>query len=258
MTPFKIHPLLEDESVCHGFFGRQGGVSEGLYASLNTGLGSDDDPNNVLENRRRVAACLGTSEPQLQSLHQIHSRDVIILEAATQQRHKADGLVTKTPGIALSALSADCGPLLFHDPKAGIIGTCHAGWRGAVAGITDSTIDAMESIGADRGNIQAVLGPCISQTHYEVGEDFRDNIISADERFDRFFRIGPPKDETERKPHFDLKGFILNKLTTAGVTRIDMMTDCTYGRPTEYFSYRFNTHHGVRDYGRNISAIMLC
>jgi len=192
MTPFQTHPLLTHETVAHGFFGREGGVSKGLYGTLNTGYGSDDNPENVKENRRRIAASLGASEPQLQSLHQIHSRDVVIIDSPSLERPKADGLVTKTPGLAISALSA-----------------------------------------------------------------FRNTLISKDERFDRFFRLGPEKENGPRQPHFDLKGFILAKLKAAGLTRIDMLADCTYGQPEAYFSYRFNTHQGERDYGRNISAIML-
>lgn len=257
MIPFKTHQLLDSDIISHGFFGRQGGVSKGQYASLNAGHGSRDITANVVENRRRIAAALGTSTTQLQSLHQIHSRDVVIIDAPTSERAKADGLVTTTPGLAISAMSADCGPVLLADINAGVIGACHAGWRGAVAGITDATIEAMESLGASRSTITAVLGPCISQAHYEVGHDFRDDIIAMDDSFDRFFRAGPTQPDGSSKPHFDLKGFILGKLRAAGVTRIDMLADCTYGQPEDYFSYRYNCHNGVSDYGRNISAIML-
>ena len=259
MVPFKTHPLLDHPDISHGFFGRKGGVSKGQFNSLNTGQGSDDAPENVFENRRRVAQTLGARETGLISNHQIHSSDVIIIEQARRDgtRAKADGLVTKTKGIALSALGADCGPVLFHDPEAGIIGACHAGWGGALKGITTSTIRAMESLGSNRGDIRAVLGPCISQDNYEVGHDFRDTFAAENESFDRFFKLGPQKQDGERKPHFDLKRFILARLRDEGVTRIDALSDCTYGQPEEYFSYRYNTHQGVMHYGRNISAIML-
>lgn len=253
MTPFKTHDLLTSPGVSHGFFSRKGGVSSAPYDSLNLGQGSNDIPENVLENRRRVAGALGAEEGHLLSLWQCHSRDVLIVDAPLGElRPKADGLVTKTPGLALSALAADCGPVLLSDPEAGVIGACHAGWRGALSGITDVTIDAMESIGANRSNIRAVLGPCISQPAYEVGPEFRDTFVAEDEVYDRFFKQGK-----NGRPHFDLKRFILMRLRRAGLTHIDALTDCTYGQPEDYFSYRNNCHNDISDYGRNISAIML-
>ena len=253
IPPYKTHKLLEHDGITHGFFGRQGGVSKGQYESLNIGHGSNDDTMTITENRARVATALGTTETQLISLSQIHSTEVIILDAPFKgETPKADGLVTKTPGIAISALAADCGPVLFCDPQAAIIGACHAGWRGALAGVTTQTIAAMESLGASRGNIQAVLGPCISQDNYEVGHDYRDTFVAENESYDRFFCLGP-----NRKPHFDLKRFILAKIRKAGVTQIDSLPDCTYAQPKEYFSYRYNTHQGLEGYGRNISVIML-
>ncbi len=258
MIPFKTHDLLRHPGISHGFFGRQGGVSKGQFASLNTGQGSEDGPENVFENRRRVAEALGTSEPNLISNYQIHSAEVVIIDQPWEfDRPKADGMVTKTPGIALSALGADCGPVLFHDPEEQVIAACHAGWGGALKGITTSTIRAMESLGSTRDNIRAVLGPCISQPNYEVGHDFRDSFVAENESNDRFFELGPEKDNGERKPHFDLKRFILARLWDEGVTRIDCLPDCTYGAPDAYFSYRYNTHQGISGYGRNISAIML-
>lgn len=250
---FKTHDLLTSPGVSHGFFSRKGGVSDGTYASLNVGRGSGDDPANVAENRERVAQAIGTNADHLLGLWQCHSRDVLILDAPLgDTRPKADGLVTKTRGLALSALAADCGPLLFSDPKAEVIGACHAGWRGALSGITDATIDAMESLGAKRERIRAVLGPCISQDNYEVGSEFRDTFVAEDETYDRFFKLG-----AGGKPNFDLKRFILMRLRRAGLSYIDALPDCTYGLPEDYFSYRYNTHNGVSDYGRNISAIML-
>lgn len=239
--------------VSHGFFSRHGGVSEGTYASLNVGRGSNDDPANVIENRELVAKALGSDGDHLLGLWQCHSRDVLIVDAPLgDARPKADGLVTKTRGLAISALAADCGPVLFSDPKAEVIGACHAGWRGAFSGVTDATIDAMESLGAKRERIRAVLGPCISQDNYEVGSEFRDTFVAEDETFDRFFKLG-----SGGKPNFDLKRFILMRLRRAGLSYIDALPDCTYGMSEDYFSFRYNTHHGVSDYGRNISAIML-
>lgn len=252
-VPFKAHELLTHDNITHGFFGRQGGVSEGQYTSLNVGQGSQDTSANITENRTRVAASLGTSEPKLLSLSQIHSTEVLIIDAPFDGTPpKADGLVTKTPGLAISALSADCGPILFCDPDVRIIGACHAGWRGALSGVTTETIRAMESLGAARENIHAVLGPCISQDSYEVGHDYRDTFVAENEAHDRFFHLGP-----NRKPHFDLKRFILAKLRKDGLIHIEALPDCTYAQPQHYFSYRYNTHHDLGDYGRNISAIML-
>jgi len=251
--PFKTHELLTHDGIAHGFFGREGGVSEGQYASLNVGQGSQDQSENITENRSRVATALGTTEDKLLSLSQIHSTEVLIVDAPFNGTlPKADGLVTKTPNLAISALAADCGPVLFCDPEARIIGTCHAGWRGALAGITTDTIRAMESLGAQRENICAVLGPCISQDSYEVGHDYRDSFVAENEAHDRFFRLGP-----NQKPHFDLKRFILAKIRKDGVMQIDALPDCTYAQPEAYFSYRYNTHKGIGEYGRNISGIML-
>ena len=252
-TPFKTHDLLSQDGIAHGFFGRQGGVSKGQYESLNAGEGSQDSANNVTKNRARIAKALGTSEPKLLSLSQIHSTEVLIVDAPfTGTPPKADGLVTKTPGLAISALAADCGPVLFCDAQTQIIGACHAGWRGALAGVTTETIRAMESLGAKRENICTVLGPCISQDSYEVGHDYRDSFVAENEAHDRFFRLGP-----NRKPHFDLRRFILFKLRNDGITHIAALPNCTYAQPNDYFSYRYNTHHNLGDYGRNISAIML-
>jgi len=251
--PFKTHELLTHDGIAHGFFGREGGVSEGQYASLNVGQGSQDQSENITENRSRVATALGTTEDKLLSLSQIHSTEVLIVDAPFNGTlPKADGLVTKTPNLAISALAADCGPVLFCDPEARIIGTCHAGWRGALAGITTDTIRAMESLGAQRENICAVLGPCISQDSYEVGHDYRDSFVAENEAHDRFFRLVP-----NQKPHFDLKRFILAKIRKDGVMQIDALPDCTYAQPEAYFSYRYNTHKGIGEYGRNISGIML-
>jgi len=252
MSEFLTHDLLDVPGITYGFFTRRGGVSNAQYDSLNCGLGSDDDQSHVHQNLGKVATALGTDPSLLMTLSQCHSRDVITIDKPLSDQPRADGLVTQVPGLALSALSADCGPVLLVEPDAKIIGACHAGWRGALSGITDETIEAMETLGAERKQIRAVLGPCISQPSYEVGHEFRDSFVADDESFDRFFKLGP-----NDKPHFDLKRFILMRLRRAGVVHIDSLPDCTYAQPEDFFSYRYNTHQGISDYGRNISAIML-
>lgn len=250
--PFLSHTLLDLPGIHHGFFGRQGGISTGTYDSLNAGRGSDDAPENVTENRARIAHAMGTVEPKLLSLYQYHSTDVVTVTEPFETSPKADGMVTRVPGLALSALAADCGPVLLVDPKARIIGACHAGWRGALAGITDQTITAMEELGAERENIRAVLGPCISQASYEVGPEFRDAFTEQNPAYTAHFIAG--KDD---RLQFDLKAFILARLKAAGLTHIAALPDCTYAAPERYFSYRYNTHQGISDYGRNISTIIL-
>jgi len=244
--PFKTHPSL---NASHGFFGRQGGVSKDLYESLNAGERSDDRPADVAENRRRISEALGADT--LVSLHQIHSDRVEIISEPPASPLKADGLVTKTKGLALSVLSADCGPVLFEDTKAGVIGVCHAGWRGALGGIVESTVAAMCEAGASPANITAALGACISQPNYEVGDAFKSEFMEIDETFERFF-----KDNAKDIPHFDLPGFILSRLRASGVERCDWLGECTYGHPELYFSYRRNTHDGIEGYGRNLSVII--
>lgn len=252
--PFQTHELLALDGVTHGFFGREGGVSRGAYGSLNVGRGSNDNPEHISENRRRVAGALGTSRDNLLSLSQVHSNNVLIVESAWDYNYRpeADGLVTTQAGLAISALAADCGPVLFCDPDTRVIGACHAGWRGAVSGITDSTIKAMESCGAQRENIRAVLGPCISGPNYEVGQDFMNNVLASDAGAESYFHT-----PSGGKPHFDLKAYILSRLTRAGLIQIAALKDCTYAQPERYYSFRYNTHHKISDYGRQISSICL-
>lgn len=244
-VPYQTHDRLP---VPHGFFGREGGVSEGVYATLNAGQNSKDDPARVAENRQRICMALGADH--LVSLSQIHSDVVHIIDTAPTETLQGDGFVTRVPEIAISALSADCGPILFIDEKAGVIGACHAGWRGAVGGIIESTVAAMCELGASPAQTKAVLGPTISQANYEVGAKWKAERL--DEGIDaRFFADGPSS-----TPHFDLPAFILSRLKACGVAGT-WTGDCTYANPTRYHSYRRNTHNGESRYGRNISAIML-
>jgi YfiH family protein len=241
------HPALKTP---HLFMGRQGGVSTGIYASLNTGLGSDDDPNAVAENRMRVQTRLGADH--LISLQQIHSDHVEIIESPPREPLTGDGLVTNVPGIALSALSADCGPVLFEDVQAGVIAACHAGWRGALSGIVESTVAAMCEIGASPDRITAVLGACISQPNYEVGTEFMAEFTDIEDDYAAFFAKSP-----SGVPHFDLPAFILSRLKSCGVENRCWTGQCTYADDAQFFSYRRNSHQGLESYGRNISAIVL-
>ena len=238
--------------IRHAFFTRQGGVSQGIYASLNGGVGSSDDPGHVAENRRRMTARLGVAPDALASLYQVHSADVVTVERAWAQgeRPKADGMVTNRPGLALGIATADCGPVLFADPHAGVIGAAHAGWRGAVTGVLEATLEAMERLGARRSKIVAVLGPTIGQAAYEVGPDF---AARFGEEGQRFFRPGERPDH----PMFDLPGFIGARLEAAGIGEFADLGLCTYSDEDQFFSYRRTTHRGEADYGRLISAITL-
>lgn len=239
--------------VRHGFFTRRGGVSFGLYAALNCGPGSGDDPAAVQENRRRVAETL-EARHGLVSLYQVHGRDVVVVGDSYDpgQRPKADGMVTTRRGIALGILTADCAPVLFADLQAGVIGACHAGWRGALAGVTDATIEAMERLGAKRENIRAAIGPLIRQPSYEVSAPFRDQFLAVAADSDRFFAPG------RRDGHwqFDLPGYLMQRLERSGVTAEDLGLD-TCSDPDRFFSYRRMTLSGEADYGRQISAIAL-
>lgn len=239
------------EPVPHGFFTRRGGVSTGIYGSLNTGLGSRDDRAAVLENRARVAARLGASA--LATPYQIHSPDaVVVREAWTPgEGPHVDAVVTDVPGLAVGVSSADCGPILFSDAEAGVVGAAHAGWRGAFGGVLESTLAAMESIGADRSRIVAVLGPTISAAAYEVGPEFRARFVEAEAENARFF---VPSDRAEHH-RFDLPAYIVARLTRAGTGTVGDLGLCTYADPERFYSYRRMTHQGEADYGRLVAAI---
>lgn len=258
--------LAECAGLAHGFFTRKGGVSGGIYASLNGGPGSKDDPQAVAENRRRIVAELGAA--QLLSLHQIHSAEAITVREAFTQKPQADAMVTDRPGLALGILSADCGPVLLADAQAGVIGAAHAGWKGATGGVLEETLTAMEALGAQRERIAAALGPTIAQASYEVSHDFFALLCKEDSENERFFASlpspllnAPPERGRQRERslsfHFDLPAYILHRLRRAGLQRLEDLAMDTYANEAEWFSYRRATHRGEPDYGRQISAIML-
>jgi YfiH family protein len=239
--------------IAHGFFTREGGVSKGIYSGLNVGLGSNDDPAHVRENRRRVAAWFGLGPERLATAHQIHSPDVVVVGADYDgSRPQADAQVTSTPGVILGVLTADCGPILFADPENRVIGAAHAGWKGALGGILENTIDAMIKLGARRERIRATLGPSISAASYEVGPEFVERFIADDPAFAGFFT---PSGKSGHSM-FDLPGLTLERLSRAGVTA-DCLGLCTYAAPETFYSYRRTTHAGEPDYGRQISAIVM-
>ncbi|APE42699.1 polyphenol oxidase [Sulfitobacter alexandrii] len=247
--------ILTSDSLAplrHGFFTRAGGASSGVFAGLNCGHGSSDQREIVSINRRRVAEAMGVPPDHLLGVHQIHSATAIKVDAPLPERPRADALVTATPGLALSVLAADCQPVLFADPKAGVIGAAHAGWRGALDGVLQSTVDAMVDLGATPEGITAVIGPCISQRAYEVGPEFFEDFIAEDQAFARYFANG----EGDRML-FDLPGFGLNRLRAAGVGHAEWTHHCTYSDPARFYSYRRSTHGKEADYGRLISAITL-
>lgn len=238
----------------HAFFSREGGVSTGLYASLNGGLGSNDDPAHVAENRRRMAEQLGVAPDRFLTVFQIHSPDVAVATAPWRGdvRPRADALVTRVPGLALGVTAADCGPVLFVDAQARVIGAAHAGWKGALGGVLENTIERMEGLGAERGRIVAAIGPLIRQPSYEVGAEFVARFTDAAADNARFFA------PSTRAGHsmFDLAGYIRRRLERAGLALIDDVDVCTYA-DERFFSYRRSVHRSEPDYGRNIHAIVL-
>jgi len=247
-------PLLSAiPGLSHAFFSREGGVSGGIYAGLNGGLGSYDDPANVAENRRRMAQRLGVAPEHLLSLHQVHSPDVVVATGPWgQEKPRADAIVTRTEGIALGVTAADCGPVLFVDPQARVIGAAHAGWKGALTGVLESTIAAMEKLGAERSGIVAAIGPLIRQQSYEVGSEFVERFLDEDAENAMFFLPGA------RGGHsmFDLAGFIRRRLETAGILMIDDSGIDTYS-DERFYSYRRSVHRKEPDYGRHVHAIAL-
>ncbi len=249
-------PLLDRAGAAgirHGYFTRAGGVSGGIYRGLNTGVGSADDQSHVAENRRRVAAWMGVEPDRLLTAYQIHSPDVLtVREPFSGDRPRADALVTDRPGIAIGASSADCGPVLFADAEAHVIGAAHAGWKGAFSGVLENTIAAMEQLGARRDRIVAVLGPSISAANYEVGPEFVERFVTAHATNAAYF------DPSGKPGHsmFDLCRYTIDRLSAAGVTAASL-DRCTYAEDDLFYSYRRSTHRAEPDYGRHISAIVL-
>lgn len=241
--------------IRHGFFTRQGGVSRGIYASLNCGPGSRDAPEQVGENRALVAEALGALPDRLLTVYQRHSASVVTAERPWDlaSMPQADAIVTRVPGLVIGVLSADCAPILFCDAEARVIGAAHAGWRGALSGIAEATVEAMAALGAQPERIVAVIGPAISQRAYEVGADYRHRFLLEDPAAERFFA----DDEDSGEPHFDLPGYVAERLARAGLSAISDLSLCTYCDETRLFSYRRSQHHGEDDYGRQISAILL-
>jgi hypothetical protein len=241
--------------IRHGFFTRSGGVSHGVYATLNGGVGSNDSPGNVAENRARMAAALGVTSEHLLTAYQIHSPDVVVADKpwTKEDRPRADAIVTRTPRLAIGVSTADCGPLLLADAQARVIGAAHAGWRGAFTGVVEAVIAAMEKLGADRRRIAAALGPTIRQPNYEVGPEFVDRFLAADGDNERFFAL------SDRAGHamFDLTGYIADRVQRAGIANFEDLGLCTFAEPERFFSYRRTTKLGEPDYGRHVNAVAL-
>lgn len=255
LSPLQADSLSILPGIRHGFFTRQGGISRGLYASLNCGAGSKDDPVAVIENRSRVAEHLGGFEDDVQTIYQIHSStahavDKLVPREALPQ---GDGLVTRKRGLVLGILTADCAPVLFADGEAGVVGAAHAGWRGALGGVLEATVAAMEGLGADRTRIFAALGPTIGAQSYEVGPEFVATFKEADTDNARFFTI--PKGR--KTPHFDLPSYVMARLAAIGLAHAERQSPCTYENESMFFSFRRATHRKETDYGRQISAIVV-
>jgi YfiH family protein len=241
--------------IRHAFFTREGGMSAGLYASLNGGVGSRDSPVHVAENRARMAAALAVEPQRLLTAHQVHSPQVVVAEIpwTIENRPRADAIVTRTPALAVGVTTADCGPILLAEPRAGVVGAAHAGWRGALAGVAEATVEAMERLGAQRQDIRAALGPMIRQCNYEVGPELITRFAAEDPASARFFV------PAARAGHalFDLAGYIAARLGRAGIRQVEDLWLCTYGEPARFFSFRRATHRAEADYGRHVNAIAL-
>lgn len=247
-------PLLARQpAIRHGFFTREGGVSGGLYGSLNCGLGSKDERDRVLQNRAYVAGSLGVAADRLVALYQVHSPHCVVVERSFEhgQGQKADALVTNVPGLALAVSSADCTPILFAAD--GVIGAAHAGWRGALGGVLEATLAGMAALGADISSVHAVIGPTISQANYEVGPEVRAAFLAVDAAFEPFFIAS----QQEGRFMFDLPGLVAHRLRAAGVGAVEDLALCTYADEERFFSYRRMTHRGESDYGRHLHGIVL-
>ena len=241
--------------ISHGFFTRAGGVSDGIYESLNGGVGSEDTPAKVAENRARMAAKLGVAPERFLTCYQIHSPEVVVADTPwlASDRPRADAIVTRTPGLAIGVSTADCGPVLLADAEARVIGAAHAGWRGALTGVIEATVAAMEKLGASRRRIVAAAGPMIRQPSYEVGQDLVDRFVAVEQNTVRFFK--PAKREGHAM--FDLGGYVASRLRRAEIGEIEDLGHCTYADPAQFYSYRRATHKSEPDYGRHVNAIAL-
>ncbi|MEP2103162.1 MAG: peptidoglycan editing factor PgeF [Parasphingorhabdus sp.] len=241
------------EGAAHGFLGRAGGLSKGIYAGLNVGLGSDDDRGAIIENRQRAKAAV-LPDSELVTLHQVHSVDVVTVTEpfGLDVRPHVDAMVTNRPGLLLGILTADCVPVLFYDPAAQIIGAAHAGWKGAIGGVTDNSISAMEELGASRDNISCAIGPCIAQASYEVDSGFQERFVDEDPDNSQYFTTG-------KADHFqfDIEAYVAERLAKAGIAKIDKLGLDTYAHEHRYYSYRRSCHRGEAGYGRQISLIGL-
>jgi len=240
--------------VRHGFLGRRGGVSEGICAGLNVGLGSGDARAAIDENRRRAVAAVAPGAG-LVTLHQVHSGDALAVRAPfpEEARPRADALVTDRPGLALGILTADCAPVLLADEEAGVVGAAHAGWKGAIGGIVEATVRQMERLGARRSRIAAAVGPCIARRSYEVDDAFFRRFAQAEAENERFFTGG----RAQGRHQFDLEGYVVSRLAAAGVPRIEALGEDTYAQPDRFFSFRRATHRGEPDYGRQVALVAL-
>lgn len=251
--PTTLEILTSDTlAVRHGFFTRKGGASSGIFKGLNCGTGSSDQAEAVALNRSRVAQALELAPEALVTVNQVHSPDVVTVTGPLTDRPRADAMVTAVPGLGLGILTADCQPVLFADSEAGVIGAAHAGWRGALDGVLEATVEAMIALGARREQISAVIGPCISQAAYEVGPEFFDAFRDEDPRNSRFFANG-----TNDRMLFDLPAYGLHRLRGAGIGRAEWIRHCTYRDSERFYSYRRTTHLREADYGRLISVIRL-
>lgn len=251
-VPFWTSSVLDLPGIRHGFFGRQGGVSTGIYASLNAGPGSKDDPAAVIENRRRIAAAMGVAPDRLLSLYQIHSATALRIDAPWAERPQADAMTTTRLGLALTALAADCAPILLADPKARVIASAHAGWKGAIGGVLAAAVAEMVAAGAAASRIVAAIGPCIGPASYEVGPEFKARFVDAAAANARFFAPGDGD-----RLHFDLPGFCRSSLEALGLAAVDIVAADTCALAGDFFSNRRAFKSGEADFGRNCAAIVL-
>lgn len=253
MSAVEVIRAISLGQMPHGFLGRRGGMSVGDMAGLNVGYGSRDDREAIAGNRRLAVAAI-LPDAELATVHQVHSAEVVVADRAwpLDERPRADAMVTDTPNLLLGILTADCAPVLFADHRAVVVGAAHAGWRGALAGVTDATIDAMVRRGARRENIHVAVGPCIAQDSYEVDDSFRARFLEHDPDNERFFVVGD-----KGKPHFDLEAYVVHRLLAAGIGEVEALGLDTYSDRERFFSFRRSTHRGESDYGRQLSAIAI-